>query len=223
MTQPKHFFEIWLDIEGQVFKDLGKGFAEIDKFLRKMKSGNVVKIMKDEVDTFVKLIVEKQKLLHSRPWPAGTTASSLSRRSGVGLKHMKGYVKGSVSAGAESVHGVISNLQRMAFHEKAGWINVRNKKFLAIPIADALRENTGTNILPSPWMWKGTFLLRGRNGKLYIARRNKGQRRVFLMYALRKRVYVPPRLGLEKMVNMFLPKLGEGIIKRFDEELRKTK
>lgn len=128
---------------------------------------------------------------HSGPWPGGTTATTLSKRSGKGIRSIRNFRV--VKKGLE-VDGVWRLTGYMNFHERGGIIRAKRSQYLTIPLPAAL-DGRGVPLRQSARDWDNTFVAESRAGNLIVfQKRSRGD--IVPLYVLKKFVRIPPRLGM---------------------------
>lgn len=152
----------------------------------------LLRISEYEVRRYFTAVSDEMHRKHGNPWPGGTGKGTLSRRSGAGLRSIKNF---KVEGNPEGAKGTLRVSKTMFGHERARTIKAKRAKYLTIPLAAALNAN-GTPKYVSARQWKNTFVISTKKKKLFIVQKN-GRKLTFL-YALRKSVRIPARLGLRK-------------------------
>lgn len=150
---------------------------------------------------------------HSGPWPTGTTATTLSKRSGKGVRSIKNFM---VKGTADGVEGVWRLTRTMSFHERGGVIRAKNARYLTIPLPAAL-DSRGVPLRVSAREWDNTFIQMSRNGNLIIFQ-NRG-REIVPLYVLKRSVRVPPRLGMRQTLIDNRPEFRRQLTARVKEFL----
>lgn len=148
---------------------------------------------------------------NSRPYPGGTSASSLGRRSGTAFQSIHDSVR--VTGGAQNLNtlkGYIGGVGYLATHEFGAVIRPRNGQYLTVPLPAALNAD-GTPKRRSARMWNDTFVARSRAGNLLIFQKDGA--RIIPLYVLKTEVRIPPRLGMSLT-------LDNGAFKFIEECLR---
>lgn len=184
-------------------KDLGKTLgktitATVERGVRKMK--------RPMTDTLNKVFSEL-KAQHSNRWtPSGLFGSynetSLHKRTGAGLKS----IKDSITVKENRKKGVVGSITagKMNIHESGGTLRPTSGKYLAIPTVYALSPlGKPLKGKEGPTQWDNTFFRKTTNGHLFLFRRMRGNV-IVPLYLMRKRVRIPPRLGLRKAVTKHL-------------------
>jgi hypothetical protein len=137
---------------------------------------------------------------HGRAWPDGTSGSSLSVRSGAGLRSIKDSIM--VTEGKDEATGTITT-GKMTVHETGATITAKHAKYLTIPLNAALNSH-GIPLRSKARDWDNTFIARTKRGNLIIFQRNTGGK-VTPLYLLRKSVTLRARLGMTKMFEDLIP------------------
>lgn len=130
---------------------------------------------------------------HSGSWPGGTTATTLSRRSGEAMDSLKKGVR--VTSGVAGVEGSMSGAFYLTIHEYGGTIRATRAQYLTIPLREALNSN-GTPKKRSAREWNNTFVGQSKKGNLIIFQ--KRGRLIVPLYVLKKEVKIKARLGLRQ-------------------------
>ncbi len=128
---------------------------------------------------------------NSTPWPAGTTAKSVSRRTGAGVAAIRNsvFIEGTQW---NTLKGGFRLDGHMAVHEVGATINAKGK-LLTIPLPAALGPN-GVPLKKSARDWDRTFVARSKRGNLLIFQ--KRGREIVPLYVLKEHVTIPARLGM---------------------------
>lgn len=212
---PAHFE---VDFRGKRYKSASAGLKALAQRMDKPMDtmGQTLTI---ELRKFLKNAMQELANKHSRPYPGGTTSTTLSRRSGKGFLAIRDGWKVRGSNNIESVVGEIYLPQRVAVHEKGATITPKKAKYLTIPLPAALRSN-GTPIKPSARQWRNTFVAESKKGNLLIFLK-KGNGDIVPLYALKKSVKIPPRLGLTKHMYERMPRFVDRAFEAMLDELLK--
>lgn len=150
---------------------------------------------------------------HGNAWPGGTTANTLSRRSGYLIQSIKDSVR-VTGTKIDDIEGRISVPYDRKIHETGGIIKARHAKYLTIPLPEALNSD-GTPKKKSAREWDKTFVAMSRNGNLLIFQRRGTE--IVPLYVLKKEVKIPARLGLQATLDKGL---GYFVDKAFDSMLK---
>lgn len=184
-------------IEGGIDAASGRVSAELQKTLRR--------------------VADKLERKHGKPWsPGGGSDSTLSRRSGQGLKDIRNSIKVLPAARISQVRGSIEAAGHMAIHETGGTIRARNGGFLTIPLPAAL-SSSGVPLRERARDWNDTFSARSKRGSLLIFRREG--REIVPLYILKESIRIRPRLGLAKAVAEELPHFERKIFNEIIDEI----
>ncbi|ASP22057.1 hypothetical protein ANTHELSMS3_03427 [Antarctobacter heliothermus] len=121
-----------------------------------------------------------------------TTSTTLARRSGklVAALRRAARVKDVKTLGR--VTGRVKLRADRAVHEDGGRIKPTSGQYVTVPLPAALNAN-GTPKKARARDWPNTFMAKSRKGNLLIFQRKGG--RLVPLYALKKSVTVPARLG----------------------------
>jgi hypothetical protein len=166
--------------------------------------------LKNALDKLYEDLAEK----HGTAWPEGTTASSLSVRSGRGLRTIKDSIK--VEQNGPEITGTIS-AGSLSVHETGATITPRKAQYLTVPLTPALNSQ-GLPLRSSAREWDNTFIATSRRGNLIIFQRNTGGK-ITPLYLLRKSVRIPPRLGMTKMFEDMIPHFERKAIDALEKAL----
>jgi len=163
----------------------------------------------EEMKTFLTDVAEILARRHGRAWPGGTSAKTLSKRSGRGMEAIRESIQIAASGGIETVEGRIGAPGYIGVHEKGATIRAKRAKYLAIPLKEAL-DARGLPKRRSPRDWQNTFVGTSKQGNLLIfQRRGDG---IVPLYVLKKEVKIPARLGMEETIENELPKfIGKAV------------
>jgi hypothetical protein len=159
-------------------------------------AGKMPAAMRQHLVNIVNLLAAK----HGNKWPGGTSAGSLSSRSGDLLKSLQAGVK--VAGDAYGVAGSLAGVEYLRIQEYGGTLTPHGTQYLAIPLPDAL-NNDGTPKKDNPRDWDHTFIQQSRRGNLLIFRRSGTG--IVPLYALKTSVTIPPRLGARQLAKDQMP------------------
>lgn len=153
---------------------------------------SVLKIANAEMLDYLKRVQHALRQKHSTPYRPGSRpiGDGLFKRSGRGLDAIN---RAKVTASGRKVEASFRLPKHLAQMEFGGIINAK-KRYLAIPLPAALDAN-GMPLRFSPRQWKQTFVVEGSRGLVICTRRGLS---VVPLYALRRSVFIPERLGLRK-------------------------
>lgn len=157
-----------------------------------------------ELRRFLKSSMGELASRHSQPYSGEdrTPERPLRRRSGGMYRALLSSYEVRHGASIESVVGEIGLPQKYIVHETGAVITPKKAKYLTIPLPAALRPN-GTPIKQSARDWDNTFVGKSKKGNLLIFRKTTSG--IVPLYALRKQVKIPPRLGLVNTMEAKLP------------------
>lgn len=207
-------YTVDLRFRNRRFKDAARGLSFLAEELNKdfKRAGPV---LKRELKRYLETIATALARRHGNPWPGGTTAKTLSRRSGKGMTSIRRSVRVTGNT-IETVRGRIGGSKIMAVHEKGATIRARRATYLTIPLPEALNSN-GTPKRRSARDWSRTFVAKSRQGNLLIFQRRG--REIVPLYVLKREVKIPPRLGMaetiEKTLPLFRDEAVEAMLKEF--------
>ena len=203
-----------LKFRGREYKSPKRGFEAYRGFVdRAVDAG--IKEIKPDMRAYIEEVVNALIERHSKPWPGGTTATTLSKRSGHSIESLReGY-----RVTGNRLDTLRVNLRiptPLAYHEY-GYEKQSSGKLLTIPLPAALNSN-GTPKRPNARSWDNTFIATSRKGNLIIFQR-KG-RRIIPLYVLRDSVTVPARLGARKEFQDKIPYFQERLADNFVDALK---
>ena len=154
-----------------------------------------------ELQQFLTNLAVQLAAKHSGSWPSGTTASTLSRRSGALVAALVAGAKVSGSS-LDSLQGSLSGPDYMMAQEFGATISVGGSRYLAIPLPAALTSN-GLPLKQSPRDWSNTFVAMSRAGNLLIFQKQGAD--IVPLYILKNAVMIRPRLGARQALKDGLP------------------
>ncbi len=169
-----------------------------------------------QMTRFLRSSLEELAKRHSRPHPGGTTDDSLSRRSGELVRRLPNAAKVTGKT-IEKVEGRVSLPTRYAVQERGGTIKPANSKYVFIPLPEALDRSGKPK---PPKSFRNTFVSESRKGNLLIFQK-KG-REIVPLFLLRKKVRIPPRMGMGESLKRGVPAFIEGVMDRTIESLTKA-
>jgi hypothetical protein len=188
------------EFRGKRFKDAERGLKAFAGVLNADWQEAAV-VLRRELETYMHSIARAVETRHSAPWPGGTTAKTLSLRTGAMIKSITESVRVSGTT-YETLQGTIGGSFIARVHERGATITVRKAKYLTIPLPPAL-DKRGVPIRPRARDWPDTFVIKSKTGNLLIVMRKGG--RIVPLYVLKKTVKIPPRLGLGDTARAGLP------------------
>lgn len=190
--------------------------AVINRMAEKLSPRNLQRLAQtgeQEMRKYMTAVADDLIRRHSGPWPTGTTATTLSKRSGKGVRSIRNFM---VRRRATEVEGIWRLTRYMSFHEKGGIIRARSARYLTVPLPAALNAD-GTPIHIRARDWPDTFVIMSRRNNLLIVQRRG--RQIVPLYVLKKSVRIPPRLGMEKTIRQFGPTFRKNVQSRIRELL----
>lgn len=185
-------------------KDLDQGFAAIPNILR------------EELKKYLDAVALALYKRHGNPWPAGTTGTSLSRRSGNLISTIRGSVK-VYGKSIDDIGGSISAPFYARTHENGATIRPKKAKYLTIPLPAALNAN-GTPKKRRARDWQNTFIMKSKAGNLLIVQRNGKD--IVPLYVLKTSVKIPRRLLMGKTLRTGIPYFVDSAVERMLKEIQ---
>ena len=195
-------YEINFEFRSQRFQDAEKGLKAFSDVLMKDWDGSA-KVLSAELKDFLDSVAQALANRHSGGWPGGTTAATLSRRSGALTDAIIKSVE-VLGATMNTIEGHIGapGIPYARIQEDGGTITAKGGKFLCIPLPAALDSN-GLPLQSSPREWPNTFCARSKAGNLLIFQRVGTNIRP--LYVLKESVVIPARLGMKTTLDAGLP------------------
>jgi len=203
------------EFRSQRYKDAAAGLGA---FARAIKDDweRVTPVLKRELETFLKGVSASMVARHSGSWPGGTTAKTLSSRSGRALRSIEESIKVTGDT-MDTVQGQIGGVHYLRIQEFGGTIVPKTAKYLTVPLPAAL-DGAGVPIHKSARDWDNTFVARSKAGNLLIFQ--KRGKDVVPLYVLVKSVTIPPRLGMRDTLNEGRSYFVERAMKNMLKEMR---
>ena len=195
-------FEITFEFRNQRFGDAATGLRAFYDILQQDWDGSA-KALSKELREFLSQVVEAIVTRNSNSWPSGTTATSLSKRSG----NLVAAIAGSVRVNGSTFNDIQGSIGAPGvpyakIQETGGVIRPKNAKFLTIPLPAALNAN-GTPIMKSARDWPNTFCAKTKAGNLVIFQKRGAT--IVPLYVLKTQVTIPPRLNMRTSLDAGLP------------------
>jgi hypothetical protein len=182
-----------VDFRNQRFSDALKGLnAVADSVHRSLDKAP--QYISEELRSYLDSVAEALATRHGKAWPGGTSANTLSKRSGHLIEAISESVKVEGTTIA-TVSGTIAIPANRAIHEKGGVLKPKQAKYLTIPLPAAL-DSKGIPLKKSAKDWENTFIIKSKAGNLLIVQKQGIQ--LVPLYVLKTEVYIPPRLGMGK-------------------------
>jgi hypothetical protein len=210
MTIPR--LEMQLEISGpegsRRFKNATTGLLQFASDIDQAVSFRELNpILMRILNSFLKAVADAMEQRHSTPWqprtklPEGPKHGKLAKRSGDAMSKVRDsiIVKNQRGLGVE---GNIGGPFYLITHEEGRTIRGKNtrKGYMAIPLEDAL-DGRGIPKRPGPRSYENTFVRPLKSGEGFvILQRSAG--RILALYALKKTVNIPERLGMGETIKM---------------------
>lgn len=181
------------------YKDAATG---LEVFARELSSDwdGTTKVLSRELKSFLDSVATALERRHGGAWPGGTTATSLSKRSGASVASILNSVRVTGTTFG-TIQGQIGGKFPLGVHEYGATIRAKGK-MLTIPLPAALNSN-GTPIKRSARQWENTFVARSKKGNLIIFQKRGAI--IVPLYVLKDQVTIKPRLGMKKTLDTGLP------------------
>lgn len=207
-------YTLEFEFRNQRFKDAERGLRAFSAHLAKSWDGSA-KVLSAELRSFLDSVAEALATRHGRPWPGGTTANTLSRRSG---KLVQSIIDSVAVRGTnfETLTGYISADFPAHVHEFGATIRPKSAKYLTVPLPPALNSD-GTPKKKSARDWENTFVAKSKAGNLIIFQRRGSQ--IVPLYVLKTSVKIPPRLGMRKTLEVGIPYFVERAMDRMVRDI----
>ena len=125
-------------------------------------------------------------------------AVHLRTRTGYAVRSIKRSVKVSTE-GRRLYIGKVGGTDYLNVHEDGAIVYARGSKYLTVPLS-AAKDARGVPLKARARDWGNTFVARNKKGNLIIYQ--KRGRSMVPLYILVRSVYIPPRLGMEKRLNI---------------------
>ncbi len=208
----------------------GRQFANIDKGLKAFERGFRSAINRSsqpigkELKVALRRVVETMRKKHSTRFtkdrqPVTGLSGRLLTRTGRGLAGIAKSVKIKGGAGDfTEITGQVGAPFPMSVHERGATIRPKRAKFLAIPLPAAV-DSRGVLVM-RPRQWPDTFVQKSKRGNLLIfQQRGDG---IVPLFLLKRKVKLPPRLGMGKAVAKELPFFQRRLIDMLDRRLARV-
>lgn len=192
--------ELEFDFRNKRYTDAARGLRAFAQELSADWDGSA-KVLGVELRSFLDTVAEALAKRHGTPWPNGTTAQTLSKRSGRLIASIQESVKITGTSFGD-LQGYIGAASPAAVHEYGATIKPKTAKFLTVPLPAAL-DSRGLPLKKRARDWDNTFVAKSRKGNLLIFQRRGTQ--VVPLYVLKSSVTIPPRLGMGKTLQTGIP------------------
>ena len=141
---------------------------------------------------------------HNRA-PGATGANALAKITGEGIARLQ---EAEVQKRGAEIVGVIPLVQHMVTQEFGGVIKAKGQGYLTVPLPAALNSD-GTPKKPSALLWRKARVIKSKRGNLLIAVKNG--RQWIPLYALKREVKIPARLGMRTELRKDRPRLMKDV------------
>lgn len=196
------------------YRSAEDGLKSFGKSIEKSIAGTAP-VMKRELKQFLIDITESLARRHGNPYPGGTGAKTLSRRSGAMISKFKESVTVQGS-NLDDIVGSFSGPHYARAQEYGATITARKAKYLTIPLPAALNSN-GTPKKKSAREWKDTFVIKSKKGNLLIVQKQGSG--ILPLYVLKKQVKIPARLGVRETIAKGIPYFVDTVIEQMVKEV----
>jgi len=201
-------------IDGKRTKSAGRA---LEKWHGDMVKNTRTSVRRGLFKVMVGYLAATYETLNQKHRGLKTGPTKLARRTGEGMTSIAESIR--VVAIGNDIVGHIGGSPIMRIHEygthgKGGSlpdIRPTRSKYMTVPL-DAALNSRGLPIKKSAKDWNWTFVLTAKNGNKYIAQR-LGKKKVVLLYALKKRVSIPARLGMRETLIKLAPFWREQALK----------
>lgn len=208
--------DLAIDFRNRRFYDAAMGLKAVADHVGRSLD-KAPELISREMKEFLEGVAEALARRHGKAWPGGTTATTMSKRSGWMIQSIKDSVKVKGTT-ISTIEGEISVPYERKIHENGGVLKPKTAKYLTIPLPAAL-DSKGIPLKKSAKEWQNTFVIRSKKGNLLIVQRKGIQ--IIPLYVLKTSVYIPPRLGLGKTLqagNSYLvDKIADAILRSIME------
>lgn len=209
--------EISFEFRNQRFQSAAKGLIAFSNAMTLSWKDIAPIALRKELESFLKSVTEALAKRHGNPWPTGTTATSLSRRSGDLISSIRNsvHVYGTT---LQDMYGVVGSVFYGRTHEFGATIRPVKAQFLTVPLPAALNSD-GTPKKKGARDWDNTFVFRSRKGSLIIAQKHGTD--IIPLYVLVKEVTIPPRLKMGETLRAGVPYFVDKAMEAMLNEVRK--
>lgn len=145
------------------------------------------------MERYLKLIAGRVAGRMKGPWPGGTSARTLSRRTGAASKSVTNSVR--ITEETDYILGRIGGVWYLRTHENGAVIRAKRAGWLTIPLPAAL-DSRGVPLKRRARDWANTFIMKSKKGNLLIFQKRGGT--IVPLYVLKKSVRIPKRLGMRE-------------------------
>ncbi len=215
---------ITLELQTQItgsqatFKDVAKGLDRVSRGAISIEQLDIV--VRRQLIRYMNEVATAMSDRHSTPWPGGTKATRLSKRTGDLIASIRRSIRFSgklTKSGGERRAFIGSPLIYASIQEFGGTIRAKRAQYLTIPLPAAM-DHRGIMLLPKARDYPNTFIAKSRKGNLIIFQKKPG-RKLIPLFVLKKEVVIPPRLNLGKALQLagtrFVSDVVEDALKEF--------
>ncbi len=196
--------------EGREFATAKQAVLALDRVLTVDLRQRLPRILAVELERYLKRVATIVAVRNSRPYPGGTTGSSLSARSGAGVASIHNSVRVVPGSNIQGVLGYIGGNFYLRTQEYGAVIRATRSEYLTIPLPAAL-DSRGVPLRRSARMWANTFVQRSRRGNLLIFQNRPGGA-IVPLYVLKREVRIPPRLGMGLTLDQYAIKFIDSVL-----------
>lgn len=195
-------FTLEFEFRNQRYKQAEAGLRALGKSIESSPQ-RLSKALRDHLHLFLTEVARAMAERHGSPYPGGTSARTLSVRSGFARQEILNSVAVTGDQLA-TIQGVIGGGKAfyLKTHEYGATITPKKSKYLTIPLPAALNAN-GTPKKKSARDWNNTFVATSKAGNLIIFQRVGSK--IVPLYVLKKSVTIKPRLGMREALQGGIP------------------
>lgn len=199
-------FQFEVAFRNKRYNDAEKGLIALGNSISNGVLTKLPPVLKTELRNYLDSVALALQQRHGNPWPGGTTASTLSRRSGKLIASIPESVR--VYGGSlGDIEGLIGSAEPYArIQETGGTIYPVKAQWLTVPLPAALNSD-GTPKKATAREWDNTFIIKSKAGNLIIVQKNGAD--LIPLYVLKKSVTIPPRMKMRETVEVGIPYFQE--------------
>jgi hypothetical protein len=196
----KNPIEFTFDFRNQRFADASVGLKAFIAAIGKDFNETAPQVLSKELKSFLDTIAEALATRHGTAWPGGTTAQTMSVRSGDLIESIKESVRVTGTTFADITGYIGADFPGET--QEFGATIVSKGKLLTIPLPAALSPQ-GIPLKQKARDWDNTFVAKSKKGNLIIFQKRGTQ--IVPLYVLKSKVVIPPRLGMGDTIQTGLP------------------